>query len=62
LGAVALADPFDDGWSEIGVVSFGMEFVVEARGVKPGWKEAEGREALVGPLLVEGLAELTTGS
>lgn len=39
-----------------------MELVVEARGVKPGWKEAEGRETLVGPLLVEGLAELTTGS
>jgi hypothetical protein len=36
-GAVALDDPFDATCSVLLVVAtFGMEFVVEARGVRPG--------------------------
>jgi hypothetical protein len=63
-GAVALDDPFGAACSDVlDVAIFGMEFVVEARGSTPGWnEEPEGRAALVGPPLFEGLAELMAGS
>lgn len=61
FGAVALADPLEAVCSDgTIVVSLGMEFVVEERGVSPEW--SEGRAALTGPLLAEGLAEVMRGS
>lgn len=61
LAAVALADPLGTPWSDVLTVeSFGTEFVVEARGVRPGWYE--GRVALAEPLFVEGRAAFTMGS
>lgn len=38
LAVVALTDPLGTPWSEeLTVESFGTEFVVDARGVRPGW-------------------------
>jgi hypothetical protein len=61
LAVVALADPLGAPCSGVLTVeSLGTEFVVEARGVRPGWYE--GRVAVAGPLFVEGRAAVTAAS